>query len=350
MAAAVELLEACAPAGADQLCRMRAALAAMPSAPAGGLGQGTGGAPAGGSSQSLGAAVDGAAPPGQPGAAPPLVPLSGPAIPDAADFSFMDSDAGLQPKQRQLAGAGAAAADAAAPAGPAGARPTGIAIPSFREVQQAERQRAAPGNLFRPSGGAVGAAPQPAAPRPSGTINPLAFVDGTPAQAGAAAAAPSLKAPAAAAAAAEMDAGVSRPLPAAAPPAIAPPAPAAAAPPAVPAAGQSALAAAAAAALASAAEGELSEDDSDAEQGAGWLGAVMAAQQRVMGGGGPAKRQAVAAAAGRPTAERRAVAAVAGVAHKSAPAPADGDGPDVLSLGDSEQVAGQGGRLGFMGL
>lgn len=344
MAAAVTLLEACAPAGADQLRRMKAALAAMPSEPAGETGQEAGGTPAQGSSQGLRAAVDGAAAqaPGPPAAAPPLLPPSGSAIPaGASDFSFMELDAGLQPKQ-QSAGSGAAARDAAAPAGAAGERPATIAIPSFRAVQQAERQRAGPGHLFRPSGRSADATPQPAAPRPSGALNPLAFVDGTPARA--ATVAQSRRAPAAAApAAADMGAGPTRLLPMAAPAAMAPPAPAAAAPPAVsaPVAGPSALAAAAAAALASAAEGELSDDDSDAEQGAGWLGAVMAAQQRVMGGGGPAKRQAVAAA-GRPAAH---------VAQEPAPKPADGDGPEALSLGDSEQVAGpHGGRLGFMGL
>lgn len=70
------------------------------------------------------------------------------------DFSFVRGDAGLQRKQQQPAAGGGQAggsAAAAASAAQAATPPSRIAIPSFRDVQQAERKRVAVPNMFQPS-------------------------------------------------------------------------------------------------------------------------------------------------------------------------------------------------------
>ena len=96
--------------------------------------------------------------------------------PMSGDFSFVSGGPGLQRKPQQTgaaasgsqqagngtgpSGTGGGAQAAAPPAAPS--RPGAIAIPSFREVQQAEKQRAAPPILFRAGGvaaqGATGCA------------------------------------------------------------------------------------------------------------------------------------------------------------------------------------------------
>lgn len=346
MAVAVELLEVCGPSGSGQLHRMKAALAAATST-AGSMGQ----------QASDGASAQASLQDRQTGVEEEAGSSELPA--DLASEMALASteEAGTQqPAGAHISAAGGSKAAAASPAyqaGPADARPSGVAIPSFRDVQQAER-RAAPTNLFRPSGGAAGTAAQPEAQRPSGAVNPYAFLDGAPGRTALAAAASRFMVPAAAAHPAVGGAAAIGTVPRQ-------PAPAGVAAPtaAVPltAAGHVAapsnLAAAAAAALASAAEDSMSEDEGDAGQGAGWLGAVMAAQQRAMGSA-PVRRPAVgaaghAAAAVRQQAAAHESAAAPSAAQQPAPNPADEDGPEVLSLGDSEQPAVRG-RLGFMGL
>lgn len=342
MAVAVELLEMCSSAGSEQLRRMKAALAAASTA-AGSSGQ-----------QPCQPTTAQTRLGGQPASGEEIQAIDKP--PAAVHASEAQNGSAEQAGSRQHAGHdGEAAASPADVADVAAVQPPGIAIPSFRAVQQAERQRAAPINLFKPSGGAAGTAAQPETQRPSGAVNPYAFLDSAPRPAGPAATASHFKVPAAAsgpAAVGDAPLGGSRrhqPGPAGMASAI----------PAAPhgAAGHTAgpfgLAAAAAAALASAAEDSMSEDEEDAQQGAGWLGAVMAAQQRVMGSVS-AKRRAAgpaghAVAATRQPAAAQKAAAVSSVQRQPSRHPAGEDGLEALSLGDSEQPAGRG-TLGFMGL
>lgn len=79
----------------------------------------------------------------------------------------------------------------------------------------------------------------------------------------------------------------------------------------------------------------------------------MAAQQRAMGSV-PAKQRAAgpawhAVAATRQLAAAQKAAAAPSVQRQPSSNPAVEDGPEALSLGDSEQPAGRG-TLGFMGL
>ncbi|GAB4816153.1 hypothetical protein N2152v2_003199 [Parachlorella kessleri] len=88
------------------------------------------------------------------------------------DFSFIESEGGLQ---RKSGGNSTLSAAGAVNSGSSGPRPA-IAIPSFAEVQRGER--AAFPNLFRASvGNAAGSAPPAAPVGPS----PLAFLDSRPA-------------------------------------------------------------------------------------------------------------------------------------------------------------------------
>lgn len=94
-----------------------------------------------------------------------------PALPTSPmDFSFVDETSELQrrPHQQPAPGCGSqAAGDGISSGGALGAQPAAavatlaaagsIAIPSFREVQRAERQRAVLPNFFRPSGSATSA-------------------------------------------------------------------------------------------------------------------------------------------------------------------------------------------------
>lgn len=72
------------------------------------------------------------------------------------DFSFVGGDAGLQRKQQQPAAgsgqAGGGGGNTHSASQAAGSTPSRIAIPSFRDVQQAERKRVAVPNMFKPSG------------------------------------------------------------------------------------------------------------------------------------------------------------------------------------------------------
>lgn len=340
MAIAVRLLEACGPAGSDQLRRMQSALNS-----AADMGQRSGGgATAHASLQGQQNRMNDANPT-HTSAGPPAAPTATrPPGEEAVQVSAQQPASGDdEPADSEAAAGPADQADAAA----ADARPSGIAIPSFRDVKQAERRQAAAINPF--SDGAAGAAARQAAARPSGAVNPLAFLDNAPARH---AAATRFKVPAAAAAPATLAAAATavhvahQPAPAG----MAAPKPDAMPTAAVLKAGSSGLAAAAAAALASAAEDSMSEDEGDTAQGAGWLGAVMAAQQRAMGSA-PAKR-AAAGPPGRaaPAVRQPAAAAKAAtVKRQDAADPAEEDGPEALSLGDSEQSARHG-TLGFMGL
>ncbi|KAL4443921.1 hypothetical protein ABPG75_011658 [Micractinium tetrahymenae] len=117
------------------------------------------------------------------------------------DFSFVGGDAGLQRKQQQPpagggheAGSGGGGTNGA-PSAAAGT-PGRIAIPSFRDVQQAERKQMAVPNMFKPSGvsgGSGSSAPaqqqqqQPGPPlqqpqqqpqQPQQGVNPFAFIGG----------------------------------------------------------------------------------------------------------------------------------------------------------------------------
>lgn len=340
MAIAVQLLETCGPAGSDQLHRMQSALNA-----AAAMGQQSGRVATAHASLQVQQDRMNDARPAHSSAGPPAAPTAtrppgeeamqaGAQQPASGDDESADSEAAAGPADQ----ADEAAADA---------RPSGIAIPSFRDVKQAEQRQAAAINPL--SGGAAGAAAQQAAARPSGTVNPLAFLDDAPARH---AAATRFKVPAAAAAPATLAAAATavhvahQPAPAG----MAAPKPDAMPTAAVLKAGSSGLAAAAAAALASAAEDSMSEDEGYAGQGAGWLGAVMAAQQRAMGST-PAKQAAAGPAARAAPAVRQPAAASKAATVKRQPAadPAEGDGPEALSLGDSEQPARHG-MLGFMGL
>lgn len=94
-----------------------------------------------------------------------------------------------------------------------------------------------------------------------------------------------------------------------------------------------------------ASDGGLSDSDCE-EAGAGWLGAVLAAQKRALGGegGGQAKRQAVPGSARRfvpPAAAPRPAAGQLAAGTRGAAAQ-QGDDADALSLADS--------GAGFMGL
>ncbi|KAL4426156.1 hypothetical protein ABPG77_007438 [Micractinium sp. CCAP 211/92] len=112
------------------------------------------------------------------------------------DFSFVGGDAGLQRKQQQPAAGGGQAGGSAAAAASAAQAPTPpsrIAIPSFRDVQQAERKRVAVPNMFQPSsvpGGTGSSTPgqqhsgQPQQPRPplqqqQQGVNPFTFMGGS---------------------------------------------------------------------------------------------------------------------------------------------------------------------------
>ena len=117
---------------------------------------------------------------------------------------------------------------------------------------------------------------------------------------------------------------------------------------------------AAVAATAAAGEADMSESDSDGEEpdaDSGWLGAVFAAQKRVMGGGSTggrqAKRRAVERCSGAPAGASAAPGVDAGrapgrVGAQAAPAPSAADNADALSIGDS--LPGGAGVLGFLGL
>lgn len=104
------------------------------------------------------------------------------------DFSFVTSDAGLQRKQppkgqppgQPPTGGGTSAAAATTQPAAAGPRPGTIAIPSFREVQVAERQRAQPTPMFRSSGSGAAAAAAGPGTQPRQDVNPFAFIDGGP--------------------------------------------------------------------------------------------------------------------------------------------------------------------------